>query len=146
MKFDNLFRCDSTSASHDLRQALNFGTTMTTRFWIALFSLTTGAQIFAGRGSVLHDSTIGGLALQYWAVALLVAGGLMLWRAISPKRRQLWGWISNGANLLVWAAIVISRVIAEGASGVLGTSTVILIMTAWCHIRTEATLTDRETM
>lgn len=145
-KFDRLFYCSSTSASHDLRQALNFGTTMTTRFWIALFSLTTGAQILVGYGSVLHESTIGGLSARTWGHALLAAGALMLWRALTSKSRQWWGWISNGANLIVWTSIVVSRVMSTGVSGLLGTATVIMLMAAWCHVRTEATPTDRETM
>lgn len=144
-KFDRLFYCASTSASHDLRQALNFGTTMTTRLWVALFSLVTGAQLLVGYGSVLHEATLAGITTQYWAAALLTSGALMMWRVVSPRGRQWWGWISNGFAVLVWAAIVSSRVVAVGVSGLLGTATVILLMAAWCHVRTEATSTDRET-
>ena len=143
-RIDRLFNC-SSNGSHDLRQALNFGTTMTTRFWIALFSLVTGAQLLVGRGSVLHESTLAGITTQYWAVALLTSGSIMLWRAVAHDRRRLWGWISNGLAVVVWAAIVSSRVIAVGASGLLGTATIVLLMAAWCHVRTEATSTDRET-
>ena len=135
--------------SDDIRAALNVGTTLTTRLWIALHSIVLGLQLSVGQPSMFSNEGFQiffkVVPVEWWAWALLVSGLTMFWRTVSYRPRPLWAWISNSLAVGLWSTIVIMRVWVVGPYGFLSSSTVVLIMAVWCNIRTEATKRDKET-
>ncbi len=131
-----------------LRLALNVGTTITTRFWVALQSLLLGGQLLVAAPETF--SPIGrriffwSVPNHFWAGALFVSGMLMLWRVLSPTPRPLWAWASNGLSAFVWGAIVASRIVYTGATGLLAYYTLVWLMATWVLMRTGATRRDVE--
>lgn len=129
----------------DIRQALNFGTTLTTRLWLSLFSLGAAAQVILQSEAMQAKFFLWEVPSYGWASALLVAGVLMLWRVVSPKSRPVWGWLSNGLTTTVWGFVMWSKMVEDGPQGLLGYYTFVWLMAAWVFIRTGATRRDMET-
>ena len=129
----------------DIRQALNFGTTLTTRLWLSLFSLAAAAQILTQTQPMKAKLLVWSVPDYGWASALGAAGVLMLWRTISPKSRPAWGWVSNGLMTSVWGLVMWSKVMGDGPEALLGYYTFVWLMAAWVFIRTGATRRDMET-
>ena len=133
----------------DLRTALNVGNTLVTRLWLALLSLSLGAQLATGQPSIfshpnyrVFDDTY---PMWLWSLGLVSAGLLMMWRVLTKVPRPLFGWTSNVLTLFVWVMVVVSRIAVMGWSSVGGWPTVVMIMAAWVLVRTEATRRDGET-
>lgn len=148
--FDMLFaRHSDVRTSDDIRTALNVGTTLTTRLWIALHSLVLGTQLLVDQPSMFSNQGFQIffriVSSEWWAAVLIGSGVVMLWRTVSGRPRPVWAWISNFLAVGVWSTIVVMRVMVVGPYGVLSSSTVVMIMAVWCNIRTEATKRDKET-
>lgn len=135
--------------SDNLRIALNIGTTITTRFWISLFSIVMGLQLHLGQPSMFsyagYQTFFVSVPAVWWSSSMIGAGLLMFWRAATPNGRPVWGAISNLVSTLLWGTIAMSRVVVDGPIGLLSSATVLWIMCSWCLVRTGATRRDMET-
>lgn len=150
MKWSALFSLDTGSRiSEDIRQALNLGTTLTTRLWVSMFSMILGFQLLTGQPSLFsyagYKAMTDTIPLHWWGGMFLVCGALMAWRIFTRKSRPIYGWISNILTCVAWTLLVVSRIWYIGFSAVISTSTVVCIMCAWLVVRTEATERDIKT-
>lgn len=131
-----------------LRLALNVGTTITTRFWVALHSILLACQLLVEAPGAFSPAGrrvfFWAFPNQFWSGALFFSGALMLWRAMAPTSRPMWAWFSNGITTLVWGSIVASRVVYAGPSGFLAYHTLVWVMATWVLMRTGATRRDVE--
>lgn len=131
------------------RDALLLGTTLTTRIWLSLAALVHGLGFFFQQGSWLqhpsYQTLLKVVSYNYWGAAFCVAGALGLWRVFSPASKPRCGWLINGAVVTLWLFQMGIRIWGLGAISLLSVHTVLLIMAAWCFIRTEATYRDTET-
>lgn len=138
--------------SDDIRSALNVGTTLTTRFWLAMAMTLHGAGFFFNQGSWLMSPSFQAMnkviPLETWGTFYLTAGALGMWRALSPRSLPLMGWIVNSLIFSVWLTTMMVRTWNGGNVNVyslLSFYTAFLMMAGWCLIRTEATYRDTET-
>ena len=135
--------------SDDIRIALNVGTTLTTRLWVSLFSFVLATQLSFDQPSLFsyaaYSALMDTVPAPWWVGALYISSGLMAWRVLAPVSRPHWGWASNLFTTCTWSLLVLSRVALIGYSAVIGFPTVVLIMSIWLTIRTEATNRDQET-
>lgn len=129
----------------DFRGALNAGTTLTTRFWISLFSICLGLQLVFSPASPGYVALFITVPIVYWSIALISSGTMMMWRVLAGKPRPVIAWISNSFTCFVWTMVVLSKFFALGAGSLVSSSTVIMLMSAWVLLRTEATHRDGET-
>lgn len=129
----------------DFRGALNAGTTLTTRFWVSLFSLSLGLQLLFANPSPGYLALFLTVPIPYWSGALISSGALMMWRVLAGKPRPVVAWFSNSFTCWVWTMVVVSRFFALGGESLVSSPTVIMIMSAWVLLRTEATHRDGET-
>lgn len=143
-----LFDFHDRMARH-IGDALSVGTTLTTRLWVGLFSLTLGAQIcfqdptrYAHTGVQTFFSV---LPAHWWGGSLLAAGLVMLWRTVAPGSRPWVAWLSNSLAFGLWSSLVTLRMLTIGYESLASSSTVIALMSGWLLMRTEATDRDRET-
>jgi len=145
----SVFTVREGSIPTELRAALNTGNTITTRLWVALFSLMLATQLALDQPSLFSNVSIKMFFLvvpsTWWSVGLYVSGGLMLWRVFARVPRPWAAWLSNGINVGVWGSILIIRISSIGPYAVTSSSTIVLIMAIWCLLRTEATARDAET-
>ncbi|QJI52993.1 putative holin/antiholin protein [Xanthomonas phage FoX4] len=135
--------------SDNFRIAMNVGTTLPTRFFLSLMSLMMGMQILFANGSMFshvgYQVFFKALPAIYWGAAFVIAGLMMLWRCVVPGGWMTMAWISNGITVLVWGALIWTRVVVTGGEGLFSISSIVWIMSAWCMIRTGATRRDQET-
>lgn len=135
--------------STNVGEALSVGTTLTTRLWVALFSLSLAGQIGMSQPSLFsHVGLATFFALvpaTWWGVAMTVSGSLMLWRTVSRKPVAWVAWMSNCLAFGLWGSIVMIRFILIGSESLASSATVIALMSAWLVMRTEATVRDQET-
>lgn len=135
--------------SDNWRIALNFGTTLPLRFFLALHSLVLGGQIEMGdHGMFTHaayQTFFGAYSYHIWSWLLITSGLLMLWRVFSPNGHFLAGLASNGLASAIWGAVVLSRLFVVGPLGILSSSTVVWLMALLCLVRSGATRRDVET-
>lgn len=135
--------------SDDIRAALNVGTTLTTRFWLALAMLLYGAGFLLKEGSWLLSPSFQAMNeivhLHYWGVLFLVGGVLAMWRVFAPRARTYVAWGVNSLVFCTWMVVVLVRFWGLGSFSVLSVHTAFMLMAAWCLVRTEATSRDRET-
>lgn len=143
-----LFDFHDRMATH-IGDALSVGTTLTTRLWVGLFSITLGAQVCLDQPSLYSHTSIQtffSLLPAHWWGGLLLAGGLlMLWRTAAPGSRPWVAWVSNSLAFGLWSSLVLLRAINLGYGSLASSSTVIALMAGWLLLRTEATTRDRET-
>lgn len=143
-----LFDFHDRMAQH-IGDALSVGTTLTTRLWVSMFSLTLGAQVCLRQSSLYShtgiDTFFDIVPAQWWGGSLLAAGALMLWRTAAPGSRPWFGWLSNSLTFGLWSSLVTLRLISIGFESLASSSTVIALMSGWLLLRTEATTRDRET-
>ena len=140
---------DNARVSDNWRTALNVGTTLTTRFWLSLAALLHGAGFLLQQTSWLSHPSYKALltvvSYNYWGAAFIFVGFVGMWRVISPKSKPYCAWAVNSITCLLWMFQMGIRVWGIGYMSVLSVHMVLLIMAAWCLVRTEATLRDRET-
>ena len=129
----------------DLRLALNEGTTMPTRFFLALAATLQGAGYLLKSPGWLSHPVYDGLNavvdIRWWGVAYIVAGLAMLWRAISPVSRPYVAWTINIYAALIWSTGMFTRMMI-GPESILATYTALTIAMWWLLLRTEATPRD----
>jgi hypothetical protein len=135
--------------SDNWRIALNFGTTLPLRFFLALHSIILGGQVELGQSSMFthaaYQTFFGAYSHHFWSGLLLSSGLLMLWRVFSPNGHFLAGFISNALASAIWGAVVCSRLFVVGPIGILGSGTVVWLMALLCLVRSGATRRDVET-
>jgi hypothetical protein len=135
--------------SDSWRAALSVGTTLTTRIWVSAASLLHGLGFFLWHGSWLECQSYGPLLkvmpYNYWGLAFITAGVLGFWRVFSPRSNPVCAWIINSYIVTLWLFQMGIRLWGLGPFSVLSVHTVLLIMAAWCFVRTEATKRDTET-
>lgn len=129
--------------------ALSVGTTLTTRLWVSLFSLSLAVQIGMSQPSLFsHVGMATFFALvpaTWWGLALTLSGSLMLWRTVARRPRPWLAWVSNCLAFGLWSSIVLIRFVLIGSASLASTATIIALMSAWLVMRTEATIRDQET-
>jgi hypothetical protein len=135
--------------STNVGDALSVGTTLTTRLWVGLFSLSLATQIGFSQPSLFsHVGLATFFALvpaTWWGLALTASGLLMLWRTVARKPRPWIAWISNCLAFGLWSSIVLIRFVLIGSASLASTATIIALMSGWLVLRTEATARDKET-
>lgn len=140
---------ESYKPARDLRAALSYGTTLVLRFFMALFSLSLGATIWIGESSLMapvgRSVFFREMPNEVWVVALMLCGGLMMWRVLMRMPRPLWAWASNLLTCTVWSTIMAGRIEVMGIRGLLGNAFIIWLISAVIVLRTEATVRDQET-
>lgn len=143
-----LFDFHDRMAQH-IGDALSVGTTLTTRLWVGLFSLTLGAQVCLDQPSLYSHTSIqtffAVLPAHWWGGLLLAGGVLMLWRTVAPGSRPWVAWTSNSLAFGLWSSLVLLRAVSLGYGSLASSSTVVALMAGWLLLRTEATSRDRET-
>lgn len=135
--------------SDSWRLALNVGTTLTTRIWISAASVLHGLGFFLKQESWLdhpsYQALLKVVPYGYWGMAFIIAGVLGFWRVFSPGSKPICAWIINGYVVTLWSFQMGVGLWGIGSLSVLSTHTILLIMAAWCFVRTEATNRDTET-
>lgn len=138
--------------SDDIRAALNIGTTLTTRFWLALILLLYGAGFFVNQASFLVSPAFRALndsvTLEWWGLVYGTAGALGMWRVVARSSKPVCAWLVNGAIFFLCLGTVMLRIWNGGnisTPSLLSTHTGLMLMAGWCLVRTEATPRDTET-
>lgn len=136
-------------SSDDIKSALLYGTTLTSRFWLGLAGLMYGLGLFAQQKSWLAHPNFRSLLeiapLPVWAAAFTVIGIFGIWRALARHSAPYWAWTINTLVVIVWGTAVCIRLWGIGPVSLLSVQTVFLLMALWCQLRTEATARDKET-
>ena len=143
-----LFDFHDRMATH-IGDALSVGTTLTTRLWVGLLSVTLGVQVCLDQPSLYSHTSIHSyfhlIPAHLWGATLTLAGALMLWRTVAPGSRPWVAWVSNSLTFGLWSSLVLLRIASLGYTSLASSSTVIALMAGWLLMRTEATTRDRET-
>ena len=134
-----------TRCFKDLRLALNEGTTMPVRFFVALAASLQGAGYLLKSPDWLSHPVYDGLNavvdIRWWGAAYLLAGLGMLWRTISPRSRPLTAWTINIFATLIWSTGMFTRLMI-GVESIFSTYTALTMAMWWLLMRTEATPRD----
>lgn len=143
---------ERTRISDDIRIALNYGTTLTTRFWLSLIMIAYGGGFYLNEASWLASPSFADLTavvtLRWWAIGFLITGSLGMWRVWAPTPLPLCAWVINTAVFAIWFSVVLLRIWDGGRwnySSLASTYSILTLAAAWCLIRTEATYRDTET-
>jgi hypothetical protein len=143
-----LFDFDDRKASH-IGEALSVGTTLTTRLWVSLFSLSLALQLGLGQPSLFSHAGMqmffSLVPVYVWGASMTVSGGLMLWRTFANNSIAWIAWFSNGFAAFLWVSIVLIRFVLIGYQSLASSSTIVALMAGWLLLRTEATIRDKET-
>jgi len=135
-------------APDNVRRALNEGTTLTMRMFLALCALAQGGAHLFGAPTFLNSPAFQAMnsviPVHWWGWAFMAIGILGTWRVCSWTSRPLWAWGVNIATMLVWSIGLIAR-LQLGPMSLLSIYTVVVLAAFWCLLRTEATERDTRT-
>ena len=133
------------SPLNELRMSLNYGSTMSLRFFLALAALMQSAGYVFGAsawsGHPLHSAAVEIFPVVVWGIAYGVVGALGMWRVLDPRSHPRCAWFVNTLTCFVWMTGLVARA-RIGPETLLSTYSVVALISVVCLLRTEATHRD----
>lgn len=130
--------------------ALRFGSTMPTRCALAITALLFSVSLLVAPDSInarpLFAAMLAGHGAQIWAAVFGADALLLICRIVDTRPRVGFSRLINAGTCGLWCGYVAATVSAVGYFGPDDAAEVALAMAAaWCALRTDLTVNDRET-